>query len=294
MTNTTANNNTDVNMDDKQAMQALKKHGGNIVTVILLVLAGYFGYQYWQEHRNRVDEAASSLYGTIVENNDKIVLAEQNPDLADDAKKTLAQDRSKLYAQVDKLVSQHGKTIYAWQALMLKARNQADEGDYKSAAKSLEQAQAIDLDDKGLSALAQLRQAQALLAANDVDNALLVAKKPVPEAFGASQKEVLGDIYQAKKDTKAAKQAYQEAWELLRKRNENRAILSLKMQALGMDFEPIIVKSPVVKNANAQIDSEMIAQIDEHGADVETQNHSNEQPSSKTVDTDKKTTDTSK
>ena len=41
--------------DDQQAMRALKQYGGYIVLAILLALAGYFGWNYWQQHGGRID-----------------------------------------------------------------------------------------------------------------------------------------------------------------------------------------------------------------------------------------------
>lgn len=77
----------------------------------------------------------------------------------------------------------------------------------------------------------------------------MLAKKVVsvemPTAFEASRQELLGDIYVKQNKLDDAKRAYENAWELLRKREENRAILSLKMESLGMQFEPIVVPQMV-------------------------------------------------
>ncbi|MDO4442033.1 MAG: tetratricopeptide repeat protein [Moraxella sp.] len=240
---------TDLVTNDKQAMSALKKHGGKIVWVIIGVLAVYFGFEYYQKNYAKIDTVAADMYTAIDERNNALKLAAQNPDLGDDAKAALTKDEAALFAEIDKLVSEHPDTVYAWQALMLKARHQADANKLPDAIKTLEQAQGIKLDDEGLKALTELRLARVLLDNNEADKALTVANKELPKAFEASRQEVLGDIYIAKNDLEQAKTAYVAAWEALRERQENRAVLSLKLQSLGIEVEPIAPKEPVVANA---------------------------------------------
>ena len=234
---------TDSNMD------ALKQYGSYIITVILLVLAGYFGWTYWQDNHARVDTVAADHYADIQNLNQEIDVAAQNPDLNADATAALEKSRSELDQNIDALVASHGDSIYAWQALMIKARSQADANDFKAASESLKTAAAIDLGDAGLSAITHLRYAETLLAAGDTDAALSEAKTDMPSPFEASQQELMGDIYIAQKDEDAAKQAYNNAWELLRDRKENRAVLALKMESLGMTVEPIEGEPELIQQA---------------------------------------------
>ncbi|UNU73554.1 tetratricopeptide repeat protein [Moraxella nasovis] len=245
--------NADKNQDNQQALNALKQHGSKILWAIILVLAAFFGWQYYQNHYAKVDVVAADSYASISQRNDAVILAEQNPDLDDTAKKALADDKARLYTDIDKLVAEHGDSVYAWQALMLKARHQSDEEDYQAAADSLNQAAAIKLDDAGLMAITDLRLAQVLLAKGDADGAKAVMQKALPEAFEASKQEVLGDIYVAKNDIENAKAAYTAAWESLRDRQEERALLSLKLQSLGVEVEPISTPSVVIDEQSAQI-----------------------------------------
>lgn len=242
----TTNNKDSLVVNDKQAMQALKQHGEKIVWAIVLVLAAFFGWQFYQKNYAKVDAVAADSYTAITERNDALSLAAQNPDLDATAKANLVKEQEALYADIDKLVAAHGKTVYAWQALMIKARHQTDGEQYAEAVKTLEQAQALELGDEGLTAITKLRLAQVLLASGGTDKALELANATLPKAFEASRQELLGDIYVAKNDTENAKQAYGAAWEALRERQESRALLSLKMQALGMTPTPIEAKAPVV------------------------------------------------
>lgn len=239
------------------SMQALKQYGGNIVTIILLALAGYFGWTYWQNNHARVDTVAADQYADIQLLNEQVSLAAQNPDLEAEALTALDASRTQLNSDIDSLVSAHGESIYAWQALMLKSRLQADSDDFAAAADSLKQALAIELDDAGLKAITRLRYAQVLLAAGEVEAALSEAKSDLPSSFEASQQELLGDIYQAQNNNDAAIKAYNNAWKLLSARNEPRAVLALKMESLGLYPEPIeaqtsLIEQPASPESSAQ------------------------------------------
>lgn len=226
------------NVPDNQ-MEALKTYGGYIVTAILLALAGYFGWTYWQNNHAKVDTVAADHYADIQQLNSEVSLASQNPDLEADAKKVLADKQAELDKNIKALVATHGDTAYAWQALLIQARQQADANDFKSASSTLKKALDIDLQDAGLKALTVLRYAQVQLAAGDAKGAQATLNQELPGAFEASKQELLGDIYVAQGDKAAATQAYNNAWAQLRDRQENRAILALKMESLGIAAEPI-------------------------------------------------------
>ena len=239
------------------SMQALKQYGSYIVTAILLALAAYFGWTYWQNNHARVDTVAADHYADIQRLNEEVSLASQNPDLEAEAQASLAESRKQLDKDIDALVSTHGNSVYAWQALMIKARQQVDNDDFKGAGETFKKALAIDLGDAGLEAITRLRYAKTLLAAGDADAALAEANKDMPSSFEASQQELLGDIYLAQDNKDSAVKSYNNAWELLRNRQETRAVLALKMESLGIVPEPIaapasLIQEPAVAAAPAQ------------------------------------------
>lgn len=239
------------------SMQALKQYGSYIVTAILLALAAYFGWTYWQNNHARVDTVAADHYADIQRLNEEVSLASQNPDLEAEAQASLAESRKQLDKDIDTLVSTHGNSVYAWQALMIKARQQVDGDDFKGAGETFRKALAIDLGDAGLETITRLRYAKTLLAAGDADAALAEANNDMPSSFEASQQELLGDIYLAQDNKDSAVKSYNNAWELLRNRQETRAVLALKMESLGIVPEPIaapasLIQEPAVAAAPAQ------------------------------------------
>jgi len=233
------------------SMQALKQYGSYIVTAILLALAAYFGWTYWQNNHARVDTVAADQYADIQQLNEEINLASQNPDLEAEAQEALTQSRSQLDKDIDTLVSTHGESVYAWQALMIKARQQVDNDDFAAATETFKKALAIDLGDAGLEAITRLRYAKTLLAAGDTDAALSEANNDMPSSFEASQQELLGDIYLAQDNKDSAIKSYSNAWELLRSRQETRAVLALKMESLGITAEPIAEQTSLIQEPSA-------------------------------------------
>ncbi|MCC3345185.1 YfgM family protein [Psychrobacter sanguinis] len=237
-------NSSDLNNSngDPQSMEKLKQAAGYIIGAILLALAGYFGWTYFQNSGMKEDTVAADKYAAIEKTNDELMgQPEGNADVS-----------KKLNADIDKLVAEHGNTVYAWQALMIKSRNAVDANDMKTATEALKKALEIDLKDPGLHSITQLRYATVLLADGNVDEALTQASKDVPVAFEASQQEILGDIYSAKKDKEKALRAYQNAWSLLSKRHEERPFLRLKLENLGINPEPIEPADQIVDVAALQ------------------------------------------
>jgi len=231
--------------------QALKQYGSYIVTAILLALAAYFGWTYWQKNHARVDTVAADHYADIQRLNEEVSLASQNPDLEAEAQESLTQSRTQLNKDIDALVSKHGDSVYAWQALMIKARQQVDSDEFTEASETLKKALTINLDDAGLEAITRLRYATTLLAAGNADAALTEASKDMPSSFEPSQQELLGDIYLAKGNKDSAIKSYNNAWELLRGRQETRAVLALKMESLGVvperiDAQTSLIQEPTV------------------------------------------------
>lgn len=254
---------------DKQAqkdvsMEKLKQHGGNIVTVIALVLSAYFGWQLWQGRGTTVDTVASDEFAQIQNLNDQYNIAMQNPVQDDALKSLLSETEAQLNTSIDTLVTNHGDTIYAWQALTMKARHQMDNEDYAGASETLKAATEVKTIDAGLKAMTSLRYAQALLADGKVQEAKSIANAEVPNMFEASKQELMGDIHVAENDEEAAKKTYQNAWDLLAKRPEYRAILALKMETLGMDVTPIEVAEVIEQPANK-------TQVTEPAADSNTE-----------------------
>ena len=252
--------------DEQQSLSALKQYGGYIVSAIMLVLAGYFGWTYWQKHGGNIDTAAANDFAKIQsdQNNIETLTTQAATDTKAQAQLTTAQ--TNLDKDLDEFVAKHDNSVYTWQALMLQAKQQTDKNDLKAAAATLQKASQLTLNDDGLKAIAILRQAQVLLSDNQADAAQKRLQSPLPAAFEASKLEILGDIANQQGDKKAAINHYQKAWQLIEQRNQNnpnpqdRALLRIKMESLGLSVkQPDLTGSVLAKPIQAPTQAENTA-----------------------------------
>lgn len=245
--------------DEQQSLGALKQYGGYIVSAIMLVLAGYFGWSYWQKHGGNIDTAAANDFAKIQsdQNNIETLTTQAATDTKAQAQLTTAQ--TNLDKDLSEFVAKHDNSVYTWQALMLQAKQQTDKNDLKAAAATLQKASQLTLKDDGLKAIAILRQAQVLLSDNQADAAQKRLQSPLPAAFEASKLEILGDIANQQGDKKAAATHYQKAWQLIEQRNQNnpnpqdRALLRIKMESLGLSVkQPDLTGGVLAKPTQAE------------------------------------------
>lgn len=229
--------------DEQQSLGALKQYGGYILSAIILVLAGYFGWTYWQKHGGNIDTAAANDFAKIQSDQNNIETLTTQAASDTKAQAQLATAQTNLGKDLGEFVANHDNSVYTWQALMLQAKQQTDKNDLKAAAATLQKASQLTLNDDGLKAIAILRQAQVLLSDNQADAAQKRLQSPLPAAFEASKLEILGDIANQQGDKKAAATHYQKAWQLIEQRNQNnpnpqdRALLRIKMESLGLSVK---------------------------------------------------------
>ena len=249
--------------DEQQSLGALKQYGGYIVSAIMLVLAGYFGWTYWQKHGGNIDTAAANDFAKIQsdQNNIETLTTQAASDTKPQAQ--LATAQTNLSKDLGEFVAKHDNSVYTWQALMLQAKQQTDKNDLKAAAATLQKASQLTLKDDGLKAIAILRQAHVLLSDNQADAAQKRLQSPLPAAFEASKLEILGDIANQRGDKKAAATHYQKAWQLIEQRNQNnpnpqdRALLRIKMESLGLSVkQPDLTGGVLVKPTQAPTQAE--------------------------------------
>ena len=252
--------------DEQQSLSALKQYGGYIVSAIMLVLAGYFGWTYWQKHGGNIDTAAANDFAKIQSDQNNIETLTTQAATDTKAQAQLATAQANLAKDLGEFVAKHDNSVYTWQALMLQAKQQTDQNDLKAAAATLQKASQLTLKDDGLKAIAILRQAQVLLSDNQADAAQKRLQSPLPAAFEASKLEILGDIANQQGDKKAAINHYQKAWQLIEQRNQNnpnpqdRALLRIKMESLGLSVkQPDLTGGVLAKPIQAPTQAENTA-----------------------------------
>lgn len=245
--------------DEQQSLSALKQYGGYIVSAIMLVLAGYFGWTYWQKQGGNIDTAAANDFAKIQSDQNNIETLTTQAATDTKAQAQLATAQANLAKNLHEFVAKHDNSVYTWQALMLQAKQQTDKNDLKAAAATLQKASQLTLKDDGLKAIAILRQAQVLLSDNQADAAQKRLQSPLPAAFEASKLEILGDIANQQGDKKSAINHYQKAWQLIEQRNQtnpnpqDRALLRIKMESLGLSVkQPDLTGGVLAKPTQAE------------------------------------------
>ena len=218
-----------------------KRYGSPIVSGVLLALAGFFGWQWWDKN-HQVGAANMTVQYQTLENQAQAV--------SDDAA------YKKLLADADKLIAEKPDSAQALQTQLLIASVAFNRADYATANKLLTAASNSKVKDEGLVAIAQLRLAYTQIEQNQNDVALKTLDNIKLDAFVPSVQEAKGDILVAKQDLEGAKKAYQAAWDVLVEREQPRDLLEMKLANLGVLVEKPEIQSPVIASTAAPVPSE--------------------------------------
>lgn len=209
-----------------------KKHGNWITWVLTLILAGYAGwnaYQYWQ--KNEAVKAAALF--------DELERA------------ATAQDASKLDRAAQDLREQHAKSIYAAQAAMAGAKFFADKGEAERAKTYLTWV-IENAGDVGYQSIARLRLAALFVDAKDYTSAEKLLTSKYPAEFTSLALERLGDVQQLSGLADQAKASYLKAWDAMGSAPEHRRLLTIKLNALGVDVQSLSKSnSPVTSGGSS-------------------------------------------
>jgi len=150
-------------------------------------------------------------------------------------------------ASADKIVKDDINSVQAIQTQFVLAKLAYEKQDYAAAEKALKKVENSKVKDEGLIQVVKLRLADAQLAQNKYDEALKTLSGNVDPAFKATVEELRGDIFVAKKDVDSAKKAYQAAWDSLLERKQERQILQIKLESVGVLVEDPQIERPILE-----------------------------------------------
>lgn len=188
---------------EEEQVEALKhwwdENGTQLLIGIVVVLAGVFGYRYWDSSTQATAESASKLYEDLVQ------VASVGPfDQISD------EDRATADFIASQLTTDYSKTTYAHFASMHMAKLAVDAGDLAGAEAALR----WSLDngaDETIRPIVNERLARVLFAKEDLDGALQQLDQGKVGAHVRSYEELRGDIYTAMDRTEDARAAYERA-----------------------------------------------------------------------------------
>lgn len=211
-------------LTEEEQIETLKRwwaeNGKGIVTGVVLALAGYFGFQWWQGAERAKAEAASDLYQSFIE---AVSANEGQPD-----ERQLTTARS----LAEQLKTDFAGRIYAGQASLHLAALAAGDNDLEAAAGELQWV-LDNTDQESLKLVAKRRLAAVLAARGKPDEGLALVTGDVPPSFAALYAETRGDILLQKGDKAGAREAYQQALtSLLPEQAGGTQLLQLKISGL--------------------------------------------------------------
>ena len=224
-------------MTDEEQLDGLKsffkKYGSAMLSGILIALIAFFGWEYWQKKTLAEQQMNTAKVQQLM---DDARTAEGNPDAF-----------SQLSATADKIVKEAPDSAQAIQTQFLMAKLAYDQQDFAAAEKALKKVENSKVKDQGLVQLVKLRLAYAQLAQKKYDEAIQSLAAVTDPAFKATADEARGDIYVAKNDIENAKKAYQAAWDSLLERKQDRQILQIKLESVGILVDDPELERPVLE-----------------------------------------------
>lgn len=212
-------------LTEEEQIETLKRwwsdNGNNLLITIGLAVAGYFGWQAWQNSQQVAAEAASALYS------DMFAATQVAPG------ESLSADKvTTIKHLAEQLKSEYSGSTYAHNAGLLLAKLAVESGDLEAAAAELNWVRDAG-PEASVEVVADLRLAHVLLAQAKPAEAMTLAEKYQDGAFAGLFAEVRGDIFVQQGQLDQARAAYALALtQLAPEANIKRNIIQLKLNDL--------------------------------------------------------------
>tara|TARA_B100000446_G_scaffold47942_1_gene44296 strand:+ start:720 stop:1388 length:669 start_codon:yes stop_codon:yes gene_type:complete len=187
---------------EEEQVEAIKnwwnENGKSLIITVVVVLAGYFGWNGYQENQRIQGEAAASIYEQLMSKATK-PLSEQTE-----------ADKIELETVAAQLKTEYPDSLYAQFAGLYLAKFAIEANDFDAA--STELSALVEAKQVGpVTYLAQVRLARVFVQQNKLDEALALVATTPEESFTVQYEETKGDILFAKGELVSARDAYQSA-----------------------------------------------------------------------------------
>jgi predicted negative regulator of RcsB-dependent stress response len=195
------------------ALKAFWSRYGNIVTwTLIIALAAYAGYNFWNTHQRGKSVEASALY-------DELLVSVQ------------ANDNAKVQRIASDVESKYGSTAYAQMSALGAAKAAFEANDLKTAKSRLQWV--IENGNDEYKSIARLRMSGLLLDEKAYDQALKVLDADIVPEYAAALADRRGDVLVAQNKLPEARSAYQKALAAMGQKNPGRQLVQLKLDAIG-------------------------------------------------------------
>ena len=225
-------------LSDEEQLNSLKnntkKYSSTVISGVLIALIAYSGWTYWQ---NKQQGEAQLQTAKVQQLMDQAATVDVKDDNA----------WNSLTKTADEIVKKYPDSVQAIQTQLMLAKLAFERNDYATAEKALMKVENAKVDDQGLIHVVKLRLAYSQLAQDKFDAALKSLSAVTDPAFKATADEARGDVYVAKNDIENAKKAYMSAWDGLLERQQERQILQIKLESVGVLVDDPEIERPVLE-----------------------------------------------
>jgi predicted negative regulator of RcsB-dependent stress response len=191
-------------LSEEEQIEAFKRwwaeNGLQLIAGLVLVVGGYFGWQFWQDRQQQQVEQASDLYIEMID-----IVASQ----ADGGRLSLEKEVA-IGKLADQLKAEFSGSGYAQFAALLKAKLAVDNKELDLAAAELQWAMDSDPTPE-TERLVRLRLARVEAARGNIEGALQMVQGVDPQDMKSAYEEAKGDFYMQQGNTAAAFTAYESA-----------------------------------------------------------------------------------
>ena len=181
-----------------------------VLGIVILVLAGYYGWKYYKNQLNVEAEALHKEFGKLVNEH----------------------DAKKISGAATALIDKYPSTFFATDAALAAAKASFDAKDYEGARKQLQWA--VDKGKAELRPIAQLRLATVFLEEKKYDDALKTVEAVKEDAYVPLASDLKGDILASKGAKDEARLAYQLAVDKAEARSPLKSAVQVKLDSLGI------------------------------------------------------------
>lgn len=190
-----------------------KAHGNKVIAGMAVFVLAVAGFRGWTAYQHKQLNEAGAVFESL-------------------AREFAGGDTKKIRAVAGEIIDKYPRTAYAVDAALIAAKVNFESGDLKSAKAQLQWV--IDHAKNSQSQdLARLRLAGVLLDEKAYDESLKLLNAKHDAAFDGLYSDLKGDVLAISGKAGEARAAYQAALDKLPKDNAARALIEIKLDALG-------------------------------------------------------------
>jgi len=212
-------------LTEEEQIEAIKRwwkeNWLSLVLPIVLAIAGYTGWNMWQDHKLKSAQMASDKYQALLSFYESPTFTESQ--------------RGQALLLADEIASEYSNSLYADLSLMLAARIAVEQNELGKAGELLTTVVENGKTD-AMVQLAKARLAKVFLADGKLDQAAALVSSSSHDSAKSLYAEIRGDIYLAQGQHAAARTAYEEALASLMPDQANHAaIIQFKLRGVAQD-----------------------------------------------------------